>query len=101
MRFLIMHVNSFCCTITTRGRSKVYEEYDDPVTRVDEALIVLASIPSRDREYNEVRQTGQDDQARWTATANWWILSSGRKGINRRYRIGKARCLRGRRRTCY
>jgi threonyl-tRNA synthetase len=48
MRFLIMHVNSFCCTITTRGRSKVYEEYADPVTRVDEALIVLASVEKGD-----------------------------------------------------
>ena len=48
MRFLIMHVNSFCCTITTRGRSKVYEEYDDPVTRVDEALVVFASVEQGD-----------------------------------------------------
>jgi threonyl-tRNA synthetase len=48
MRFLIMHVNSFCCTITTRGRAKVYEDYDDPVTRVDEALIVLASVEQGD-----------------------------------------------------
>ena len=48
MRFLTLHVNSFCCTITTKGRSKVYEEYDDPVTRVDEALIVLASVERGD-----------------------------------------------------
>ena len=48
MRFLILHVNSFCCTITTKGRSRVYEEYDDPVTRVAEALIVLASVERGD-----------------------------------------------------
>ena len=48
MRFLILHVNSFCCTITTKGRSKIYEEYEDPVTRVDEALIVLASVERGD-----------------------------------------------------
>ncbi len=48
MRFLIMHVNSFCCTITSKGRSKVYEAYDHPVTRVDEALVVLASVESGD-----------------------------------------------------
>lgn len=48
MRFLILHVNSFCCMITTKGRSKVYEEYADPVTRVDEALIVLASVERGD-----------------------------------------------------
>jgi threonyl-tRNA synthetase len=53
MRFLIMHVNSFCCTITTRGRSKVHEEYDDPVTRVDEALIVLASVEKGDEQAPE------------------------------------------------
>jgi hypothetical protein len=48
MRFLIMHVNSFCCTITTKGRAKIYEEYDNPVTQVDEALIVLASVEKGD-----------------------------------------------------
>lgn len=48
MRFLIMHVNSFCYTITTKGRSKIYEEYKDPVTQVDEALVVLASIEQGD-----------------------------------------------------
>jgi hypothetical protein len=44
MRFLILHVNSFRCTITEKGRSKVYEPYDDPVTQVNEALIVLSSV---------------------------------------------------------
>jgi threonyl-tRNA synthetase len=48
MRFLVMHVNSFCCTITTKGRSRVFEPYDDPVTRVDEALVVLASVERGD-----------------------------------------------------
>lgn len=44
MRLLTLHVNSFSCTITTKGRSKVYEEYNDPVTHLEEALIVLASV---------------------------------------------------------
>jgi len=48
MRFLILHVNSFCCTISTKGRSKVYEQYADPVTRVEEALVVLASVERGD-----------------------------------------------------
>lgn len=48
MRFLIMHVNSFCCRITTTGRSRVYEAYDDPVTRVEEALVVLVSVEKGD-----------------------------------------------------
>lgn len=57
MRFLIMHVNSFCCTITTKGRSKVYEAYDTPVTRVGEALIVLASVEKGDERAPELVAT--------------------------------------------
>lgn len=48
MRFLILHVNSFCCTITTKGRSTVYEDSTDPETRVGEALVVLASVEQGD-----------------------------------------------------
>lgn len=48
MRFLILHVNSFCCTITEKGRSKVYEPYDDSVTRVEDALVVLSSVEKGD-----------------------------------------------------
>lgn len=48
MRFLVLHVNHFCCTVTTKGRSSVYEAYEDPVTRVDEALVVLASVERGD-----------------------------------------------------
>jgi threonyl-tRNA synthetase len=54
MRFLMMHVNSFCCTVTTRGRSQVYEAYDNPVTRVDEALVVLASVEKDDARAPEL-----------------------------------------------
>ncbi|MEW6300513.1 MAG: threonyl-tRNA synthetase editing domain-containing protein [Thermodesulfobacteriota bacterium] len=48
MRFLILHVNSFGCTITTKGRSPVSEPYEDPTTRVGEALVVLASVERGD-----------------------------------------------------
>jgi threonyl-tRNA synthetase len=54
MRFLILHVNSFCCTITTKGRSRVYEKYDDPVTQVDEALVVLTSVERGDERAPEL-----------------------------------------------
>src|SRR5215831_7529366 len=54
MRFLVLHVNSFCCSITTKGRSKVYEEYNDPVTRVDEALVVLTSVEQGDERAPEL-----------------------------------------------
>jgi threonyl-tRNA synthetase len=53
MRFLMLHVNSFSCTITTKGRSHIYEEYTDPVTRVDEALLVLSSVERGDERAPE------------------------------------------------
>lgn len=68
MRFLILHVNGFCCTITTKGRSKVYEPYDDPVTRVDEALIVLASVEKNDARHPElVAKRAADEIAKLAA----------------------------------
>ena len=54
MRFLMLHVFSFCCTITTKGRSKIYEAYNDPVTRVDEALLVLSSVERGDERAPEL-----------------------------------------------
>jgi len=54
MRFLILHVNSFRCTITDKGRSKVYEQYDDPVTQVADALIVLTSVERGDEQESGV-----------------------------------------------
>jgi threonyl-tRNA synthetase len=48
MMLLLRARHSFCCTITTKGRSKVYEAYNDPVTRVDEALLVLSSVERGD-----------------------------------------------------
>ncbi len=48
MRMLIWHVDHFTCTITERGRSKFVEEYDDPVTAVSVALLVLASVEAGD-----------------------------------------------------
>jgi threonyl-tRNA synthetase len=54
MRFLILHVNSFRCTITEKGRSQVYEPFDNPVTQVNEALIVLSSVERGDEQAPEV-----------------------------------------------
>ena len=65
MRFLILHVNAFCCTITKKGRSKVYEDYDDPVTKVDNALVVLASVEQGDEENpGRVAQRASDEIAK-------------------------------------
>jgi threonyl-tRNA synthetase len=48
MRVLIWHVNQFRCEITEKGRSPLVEPYDDPVTEVGEALIVLTSVEKAD-----------------------------------------------------
>jgi threonyl-tRNA synthetase len=54
MRFLMLHVDSFCCRITEKGRSKVYEDFDDPETWIEEALIVLSSVEKRDEKAPEM-----------------------------------------------
>ena len=48
MRFLAWHVDYFQCRITERGRSPLVEEYDDPETVTEEALLVLASVEKQD-----------------------------------------------------
>lgn len=48
MRFLMMHVNSFRCRITEKGRSKFAEPPEPPETAVDEALVVLTSVEKSD-----------------------------------------------------
>ncbi len=48
MRFLAIHVDYFCSTITQKGRSKLVEPYDDPSTQVNEALVLLASVEKGD-----------------------------------------------------
>ena len=48
MRFLAWHVGYFRCNITERGRSPLVEEYDDPETVAENALLVLASVEKGD-----------------------------------------------------
>lgn len=48
MRFLAIHVDSFSSTITEKGRSKLREPYEDPTTRVEEALVLLISVEKGD-----------------------------------------------------
>ena len=54
MRFLVLHVDSFCCRITEKGRSKIYEDFDDPETRVEEALIIFSSVEKGDDKASDV-----------------------------------------------
>ena len=53
MRFLAWHVDYFGCHITERGRSPVVEEYDDPETTVENALLVLVSVEKGDEKAPE------------------------------------------------
>ncbi len=50
MRVLIVHVDSFACRITQKGRSKVLENFDEQhrETLVGEALLVLTSVEKGD-----------------------------------------------------
>jgi threonyl-tRNA synthetase len=48
MRYLAWHVDYFQCRITERGRSPLVEEYDDPETVAEEALLILASVEKAD-----------------------------------------------------
>jgi len=53
MRFLAWHVDYIKCRITERGRSPVAEEYDDPETVAEEALL-LVSVEKADEAAPEV-----------------------------------------------
>lgn len=48
MRFLAIHVDHFSSKITQKGRSKLIEPYEDPVTDVYEALVLLTSVEKGD-----------------------------------------------------
>ena len=54
MRFLAWHVDYFKCRITERGRSPLVEEYDDPETVAEDALLVLVSVEKEDEAAPEV-----------------------------------------------
>ena len=50
MRFLAWHVDYFRCRITERGRSPVVEEYENPETVAEDALLLLVSVEKEDAE---------------------------------------------------
>lgn len=53
MRILILHVDYFKCKITEKGRSKIFEEYSNPSTEVDESLVILSSVEKRDESHSK------------------------------------------------
>ncbi len=48
MRLLIVHVDSFACTITEKGRSPVIEAPSTATTRIRDGLLVLTSVEKGD-----------------------------------------------------
>lgn len=54
MRILMWHVDKFKSTITEKGRSKVIERYEDPVTEAEEALVAFSAVEKQDGEDPEV-----------------------------------------------
>jgi threonyl-tRNA synthetase len=54
VRFLAWHVDYFRCHITERGRSPLVEEYDDPETVAENALLVLTSVEKEDEAAPEM-----------------------------------------------
>ncbi len=48
MRLLMLHVDSFTCTVTEKGRSPLVETPREPATHIDEGLLVLASVEAGD-----------------------------------------------------
>ena len=54
MRFLAWHVDYFKCHITERGRSPVVEEYDDPESVAEDALLILVSVEKGDEAAPEL-----------------------------------------------
>lgn len=54
MRYLGWHVDFFQCRITEKGRSPLVEDYDDPLTTAEEALLILASVEKADEAAPDV-----------------------------------------------
>lgn len=46
----MIHVNSFCSTITEKGRSRIVEPPQPRETSVEEAIVVLLSVEAGDEE---------------------------------------------------
>jgi hypothetical protein len=44
----MLHVDSFTCTITERGRSAIVETPEGPSSHIEEGLLVLASVEAED-----------------------------------------------------
>ncbi len=48
MRLLMIHVDSFTCRVTERGRSRVYEEPAEKCIFLEEGIVLLVSVEKED-----------------------------------------------------
>ena len=47
---MIFHVDAFACTVSQKGRSPLVETVTSPTTRIEDGLLVLASVEAGDEE---------------------------------------------------
>lgn len=50
MRILMIHVDSFKCTVTSKGRSPIVEEPESKELATGESVVVLAAVEKQDEE---------------------------------------------------
>ncbi len=53
MRVLMIHVDSFTCGVTERGRSRVYEEPGEKSISLTEGIVLLVSVEKEDEGHME------------------------------------------------
>jgi len=58
LRLLIFHVDAFACTVTQKGRAALVETPTAPTTRIEDGLLVLASVESGDERASSEVQRG-------------------------------------------
>ena len=64
MRLLIFHVDAFACTVTQKGRSPLVETPTAPTSRIEEGLLVLASVEAGDETAPIEVTRGTSDEIR-------------------------------------
>jgi hypothetical protein len=64
---LIFHVDAFACTVTQKGRSPLVETPVSPTSRIENGLLVLASVEAGDEAASAEVSQGTVDEIRGLA----------------------------------
>jgi threonyl-tRNA synthetase len=64
LRLLIFHVDAFTCTVAQKGRSPLIETPAAPASRIDDGLLVLASVEAGDETAADEVQRGTVEHIR-------------------------------------